>query len=143
MDHIEITDDKSRLDIEITHGFLKRSHWASQRTRETLIKSIENSLCFGVYLKTENDDGVPRQIAFARVVTDSCTFAYLCDVFVDEEFRGRGISKKLMEEIMKHPDLQSYRRFTLATKDAHTLYTRYGFTDVEPGRFMEIKKDGI
>src|SRR5437868_3466284 len=106
-----ISTDKRLLDIDITHGFLKRSSWAANRSRATLVKSIENSICFGAYLDEQ-------QIGFARVVTDGCTFAYLCDVFVDEAHRGKGISKQMMSEIMKHPELQSFRRFTLATKDA-------------------------
>ncbi len=135
-EHLEFSSDKLRLDLNIVHGFLKRSSWAAKRTRETLTKSIENSLCFGAYFGD-------RQVGFARVVTDGCTFAYLCDVFVDEEFRNRGISKALMANLMKHPELQSYRRFTLATKDAHGLYRQFGFQDVEPNRFMEIKNDGV
>jgi GNAT superfamily N-acetyltransferase len=136
LDGLEISDDKTRLDIQVVHGFLKRSSWAAKRTRETLVKSIENSLCFGAYIGD-------RQVGFARVVTDGCTFAYLCDVFVDEEFRGLGISKEIMAVLMKHPALQSYRRFTLATKDAHELYRKFGFQEVEPNRFMEIKNDGV
>jgi GNAT superfamily N-acetyltransferase len=136
LDSLEICCDKTRLDVETIHEFLKRSSWASKRTRETLLRSIENSLCFGAYSSG-------RQIAFARVVTDGCTFAYLCDVFVDEEYRGLGISKALMSQVMKHPDLQGYRRFTLATKDAHGLYRKFGFQNVEPNLFMEIKHDGV
>ncbi len=136
LQELEVSSEKSRLDIDVIHGFLKRSSWASNRTRETLAKSIQNSLCFGAYLKN-------RQVGFSRVVTDGCTFAYLCDVFVDEKFRGLGISKHLMDEIMMHPDLQSYRRFTLATRDAHGLYAKYGFKLVDADRFMEIKNDNI
>lgn len=133
---VEYTSDKSRLDVDTIHGFLKRSSWAAKRTRETVVKSLETSICFGAYVG-------PRQIGFARVVTDGCTFAYLCDVFVDEEFRGRGISKTLMSHVMKHTELQSYRRFTLATSDAHGLYRKFGFQDVQPNRFMEIKNDDV
>lgn len=133
---ILISDDKSRLDIARVHDFLKRSHWAANRTRATLEKSIRNSLCFGAYI-----DG--RQVGFARVVTDGCTFAYLCDVFVDEEFRGLGISRKLMEKIVAHPELQSYRRFLLATVHAHGLYEKFGFRNVDPERFMEIQRDNV
>ena len=135
-DSVLISADKKLIDIERTHGFLKRSSWAASRTRETLLKSIENSICFGAYVGG-------TQVAFARVVTDGCTFAYLCDVFVDEDFRGRGISKRLMAELMRHPELQSFRRFTLATKDAHGLYRKFGFQNVEADRFMEIKRDGV
>jgi N-acetylglutamate synthase-like GNAT family acetyltransferase len=135
-DGLLISDDKSLLDVEITHGFLKRSHWAPERTRETLLKSIQNSLCFGAYLEG-------KQIAFARVVTDGCTFSYLCDVFVDENYRGRGVSKRIMESIMAHPELKSFRRFVLATKDAHGLYKRYGFGEIQEGVFMEIKRNNV
>jgi GNAT superfamily N-acetyltransferase len=133
---VDISDDKSRLDVETIHGFLKRSYWAPTRTLETVIKSIENSLCFGAYDKT-------RQIAFARVVTDKCTFAYLCDVFVDEEYRSRGVSKALMRHILEHSDLQNYPRFLLATRDGHGLYQQFGFKEVEPHRFMGISRDGV
>lgn len=136
LEQVAISADKDLLDIEITHGFLKRSSWAANRTRETLIKSIQNSICFGAYFEN-------KQVAFARVVSDGCTFAYLCDVFVDERYRGKGISKLLMSEIMKHPELQSFRRFTLATKDAHGLYAKYGFQSVDANRFMEIKNDSV
>ena len=131
-----ISDDKSLLNIETVHGFLKRSSWAALRTRTTLVKSIQNSICFGAYIDK-------TQIAFARVVSDGCTFAYLCDVFVDEKFRGKGVSKKLMTAIMNHPELQNFRRFTLATKDAHGLYEQFGFRNVAADLFMEIKKEGV
>jgi N-acetylglutamate synthase-like GNAT family acetyltransferase len=134
--NIEISDNKARLDIETVHGFMKRSFWAAQRTRETLVKSIQNSLCFGAY-----QEG--RQIGFARVVTDQSTFAYLCDVFVDEKFRGLGVSREMMEKIMKHPTLQNLRRFMLATRDAQGLYEKFGFKAVDPNRVMEIKIDGV
>jgi GNAT superfamily N-acetyltransferase len=135
-DSVVILTNREDLDIDLVHGFLKRSSWAANRTRDTLVKSIQNSLCFGAYIgKT--------QIGFARVVTDGCTFSYLCDVFVDEHYRGRGISKKLMEAIMRHPELQSFRRFTLATKDAHGLYKKYGFGNVPDNTFMEIKRDNV
>lgn len=139
---IIISSDKNELDVEKTHGFLKRSTWAAKRTRETLLKSIQNSICFGAYVDGHDGQG-GQQVAFARVVTDGCTFAYLCDVFVDEAYRGRGISKQMMTEIMKHPELQSFRRFTLATKDAHGLYAQFGFQNVDAGRFMQIQHDGV
>ena len=131
-----VSSDPSLLDLALIHSFLKRTNWAAKRTRETLEKSVKNSVCFGAYVGN-------RQIAFARVVTDGCTFGYLCDVFVDEAYRGRGISKRLVEAVMAHPELQSYRRFVLATQNAHGLYAKFGFTEVKPGQFMEIKVDGI
>ena len=132
-----ISSDPTLLQIDAIHNFLKQTHWAANRKRETIVKSIQNSLCFGVY-----HHGI--QIAFARIVTDYCTFAYLCDVFVEEKFRGRGISKWIMEHVMAHPDLKNLRRFLLATKDAHTLYSRYGFQPIneeEKALLMGIRND--
>ena len=117
---------------EIIHGFLVRSYWAEGIPRETVERSIANSLCFGVY------DG-DKQVGLARVITDYATFAYLADVFIIESHRGRGLSKFLMECIMKHPRLQNFRRFMLATLDAHRLYAKFGFKNpANPARFMEI-----
>ena len=116
------------------HAFLRRSYWASGRSREAMEKSIRNSLCFGAYEGAE-------QIAFARVVTDGCTFAYLCDVFVDEAHRSRGVGKELMKAVMAHPELRTFRRFALTTSDAHGLYERYGFREVLPGKWMEIQRE--
>lgn len=138
-DHYLLSTDKSKLQIDTICNFLSRTHWAYNRKHETIIKSIENSLCYGIYYKN-------RQIAFARVVTDYATYAYLCDVFVDEEYRGRGLSKWMMSCIMEHPDLSALRRFILSTKDAHGLYEKFGFTSLsteEQRRFMSIFKDGI
>ena len=127
-----ISTDRNRLQIEAIHRFLsEESYWARERTKEQTITAIKNSLSCGVY-KGEN------QIGFARVVTDYATFAYLGDVYILEEFRGRGLSKWLMEVIINYPDLQGFRRWILATKDAHTLYERYGFTALRfPERWME------
>lgn len=134
-----ITTDKSKLSLDTVCAFLSRSHWAANRKRHTVAKSIENSLCYGVFWED-------RQVAFARIVTDYCTYAYLCDVFVDEEYRGRGLSKWMMECIMSNPDLAELRRFTLATKDAHGLYEQFGFKSLsaeESRRFMSILKDNV
>lgn len=134
-----LTDDKSKLCVDTIHGFLSRSHWAANRTRETVVKSIDHSLCYGIYQDQ-------RQVAFARLVTDNCTYAYLCDVFVDEAYRGRGLSKWMMQCIMGNPDLTQLRRFTLATKDAHGLYEKFGFKPLsseEQRRFMSILNEGI
>lgn len=135
----ELSTDKSLLQVDTIHGFLKRSHWAAGRSREAIVKSIEHSLCYGIYLGG-------RQVAFARVVTDYSTFAYLCDVFVDEEYRGLGLSKWMMEVVKAQEELQNLRRFLLATKDAHTLYARYGFeplSEDEQGRLMGIRRDDV
>ena len=139
MNHIEhrrgeflVTTDPARLDIEFIHSFLSNSYWAEGIPRETVERSIANSLCFGVY---EGD----KQVGFARVITDYATFAYLADVFIAESYRGRGLSKVLMECIVKHPELQGLRRWTLATRDAHELYAKFGFTHLaKPDRFMEL-----
>jgi len=128
-----ISTDPALLDRERMHRFLsERSYWAQGMPREVMDRSIENSVCFGVYV-----DG--RQAAFARVVTDFATFAWLADVFVLEEHRGRALGKKLVAAIMAHPQLQGLRRFMLATLDAHGLYEQFGFAIVvKPERFMEI-----
>lgn len=133
---IAVSDAKDRLDLDAVYAFLRRTNWAAGRTRETFEKSVRNSLCFGAYLGE-------KQIGFARVVTDGSTFAYLCDVFVEESHRGRGVSRRMMDVITAHPELESYRRFVLATQNAHGLYAKYGFRDVPPGSFMEIKRDGV
>jgi GNAT superfamily N-acetyltransferase len=100
-------------------------------------KSVEGSLCFGLF------DG-SRQIGFARVITDRSTFAYLCDVYVLEDYRGQGLGKKLMKAVCAHPDLQGVRRFVLVTRDAHGLYDQFGFTPLkDPSRYMEIARPGI
>ena len=127
-----ISTDRNRLQIDAIYKFLSEdSYWAQNRTKEQTITAIKNSLPFGVY-KGEN------QIGFARVVTDYATFAYLGDVYILEEFRGQGLSKWLMETIVNHPELQGFRRWVLATRDAHTLYEKFGFHElVHPERWME------
>jgi len=127
-----ISTDVARLDIPLIHDYLSsRSYWAQGRSLEVVRRAIENSLNFGVFRQSQ-------QIGFARVVTDYATFAWLADVFVLEEYRGHGLSKWLMEIIMSHPQLQGFRRWVLATRDAHELYRRYGFTDLQdPSRWME------
>lgn len=129
---IQISTDKSLLDIDLIFNFLSGSYWAKGRSVSLTKKSIDNSLCFGVYLKN-------KQIGFARVITDYATFAYLADVFILEEYRGKGFSKKLIATILGFPDLKNIRRWMLATKDAHTLYSAFGFQNLkEPEKFMEI-----
>ena len=131
-DKFEIDDDKARLDVAAIQAFLENdSYWAQSRTREQTETAIENSICFGLYHGE-------RQIGFARVVSDRATFAYIGDVYVTDEFRGRGLSKWLMETIISHRDLQGLRRWVLATRDAHGLYEKYGFHElVHPERWME------
>jgi len=115
-----ISTDKARLNIDQIHDFLSHSsYWAQGRPRSLVQKSIDHSLCFGVYAGAE-------QVGFARVVTDRATFAWLCDVFIVESHRGLGLGKWLLECVSAHPDLQELHLFILATRDAHALYARYG-----------------
>jgi len=131
-DGFTISTEKEKLDIDLIHSFLNRTYWAEGISKETIRRSIEGSLCFGVF---END----KQVGFARMITDKATFAYLADVFIIEEYRGRGLSKWLMQAIMSHHDLQGLRRMILATKDAHGLYKQFGFTPlINVERWMQI-----
>jgi GNAT superfamily N-acetyltransferase len=130
-----VSDDPARLDLGVVHGYLARSYWAAGIPRATVERSIAGSLPFGVYHLGEAGE---RQVGFARVVSDFATFAYLADVFVLEEHRGRGLARWLMEVIVAHPDLQSLRRWSLVTRDAHGLYRPFGFRDLAaPERHME------
>ena len=127
-----ISTDRNRLDIRVIHDFISnQSYWAQGRPLETVQRSLDNSLNFGLH---END----RLIGFARIVTDYATFAWIADVFMLPEHRGQGLSKWLMEVIVSHPDLQGFRRWVLATKDAHSLYAGFGFIALHrPERWME------
>lgn len=126
-----VSTDRSKLDIDVIHGFLSRAYWAEGIPREVVERSIEHSLSFGVY-KGE------QQVGFARVVTDYATFAYIGDVFILEEFRGQGLSKWMMQAVVEHPALQGIRRWMLLTRDAHGLYRKVGFTEPKaPERYME------
>lgn len=128
-----ISNDKNLLDIPLIYNFLDQdSYWARGIPVEVLQKAIANSMCFGVYKHID-------QIGFARVITDNATFAYLCDVFILNNYRGLGLSKWLIQTIVNHPELQGLRRWSLATADAHGLYKQFGFTTItKPERFMEI-----
>ena len=127
-----ISTDRGRLNLDVIHSFLTNCYWAKGISREVVAQSIKHSLCFGIY------DGGGTQVGFARVVSDFSTVAYLGDVFVLESHRGRGLSKWLMERIVQHPALQNLRRWILLTRDAHGLYSQFGFTPVKtPERFME------
>ena len=127
-----INTDRSRLDVPLIHNFLaNESYWAVGRSVEVVKRSIDNSLCFGIYRNNQ-------QVGFARVVTDFATFAWLADVFVVSEHRDQGLAKWLMEVILAHPALQGFRRWVLATKDAHTFYAQFGFIPLHrPERWME------
>jgi len=127
-----ISTDKNRLDIALIHHFLSvQSYWAIGIPLDTVKKSIDNAMCFGVY-------SGDQQVGFARVITDWATIAYLADVFILPEHRGQGLSKWLVETITTHPELQGLRRWMLGTSDAHTLYEKYGFKPVaRPQIWME------
>lgn len=136
-DNFTISTDPARLDMDAICDFLTRAYWANTRPRERTELAIQNSLVFGMYESS-------RQIGLARVVTDYSIFAYLCDVFIDEEYRAHGLGKWLIQTIMEHPDLRDVRRWLLVTSDAHGLYKQYGFTSIEkPERWMQIFKPFI
>lgn len=130
-----ITTDKEKIDIETVHKFLSNSYWASSRSKEVIISSIENSLCFSIFK-------VDKQVGFARVITDYSTFAYLCDVYIEEQFRGNGLGTWMLECILNHPNLLNLRRWLLATKDAQDLYRKFSFNNLKnPEKFMELSND--
>ena len=132
-----VSADPALLDLEVIHGFISQSYWAKDMPRALAERMIRNSLCFGVYHHG-------AQVGFARVISDYTTFAYLADVFILPEHRGRGLSKALMSAILAHPDLQGLRRWMLVTLDAHGLYEQFGFTPVaHPERHMEIHHAGL
>jgi GNAT superfamily N-acetyltransferase len=135
-----ISTNQTWLDLDVIHAFLsEHSYWARGIPRDVVARSIANSLCFGVYtVENKASNPSPRQVGFARVTTDRATFAYLGDVFILSEHRGRGLSKRLMEAVLSHPDLQGLRRWMLATADAHELYRKFGFGLLsQPERFMQ------
>lgn len=130
--------DKQRLNVPYIHRFLsQQSYWAANIPQEIVQRSIDNSLCFGIY-----HEG--RQVGFARLVTDHATFGYLGDVFVDEAYRGRGLSKQLMKYIFEAEALQGFRRIVLVTSDAQGLYSQYGFQPLDhPERYMEVRRTNV
>ena len=137
-DGFTVSDDPSRLDIDAIHDHLSHhSYWAEGIPREVVARAVANSLCFGLY------DG-ERQIGLAQMITDRATFAYLCNVYVLPDYRGKGLGKWLMRSVMDHPDLAGLRRMHLVTRDAHELYRPLGFTELsQPGRHMEIVRPDI
>ncbi len=147
-----ITTDRTRLDLDLIHTFLTNCYWAKGIPREVVARSIEHSLCFGIYdgagekfplLPKSGRSGAP-QVGFARVITDFATIAYLGDVFVLESHRGRGLGKWMMECIMQHPALQGLRRWILLTRDAHGLYQQFGFTALKAAdRYMELHRPDV
>jgi GNAT superfamily N-acetyltransferase len=139
VDGYEISIDRARLDLRAIHAYLVRSYWSPGVPLEIVERAVSNSLCFGVY---EAASGV--QVGFTRVVTDYATFAYLCDVYVLELHRGRGLSKWMMREVMAHPALAGARRAMLATRDAHGLYEQSGFVVAgKAGNLMEVVRPDI
>jgi GNAT superfamily N-acetyltransferase len=136
-DGIRISSDSNVMDVDAIHAYLTRSYWAEGISRALVAKAVDSSLCFGLF---EGE----RQIGFARVITDRATFAYLSDVYVLEDYRCRGLGKWLMEAVVAHPELQGLRRFLLATRDAHGLYSKLAFTPLtHPQYFMEINHPGL
>jgi GNAT superfamily N-acetyltransferase len=137
MPKYEISTDRDKLNVTLIHHFLSSSYWAQDIPRAVVEKSIEHSLCFGAYCEGS-------QIGFARVVTDFAAIAYLADVFVVPEHRGRGVAKMLVRAVLEHPELQGLRRFILATKDAHGLYAQFGFQPLSnPENFMTVHKPDV
>ena len=125
-----ISADKTRLDLDVIHSYLVGCYWAKGIPREIVARAIEHSLCFGVYLGSE-------QVGFARVITDYATFMYVADVFILEAHRGKGLSVAMMDMIVNHPELQGIRTWTLLTKDAQGLYQKFDFQNhIDPKRFM-------
>lgn len=134
---LTISDDKSMMQVDVIHGYITRSYWAKGISKALVEKSLQNSLCFGAFINNQ-------QVAFARVITDKTTFAYLADVFVLESYRGRGISKALMAYIVADDELGDVRRFMLCTADAHDLYRQFGFEIVQsPENLMAIHRPDI
>jgi GNAT superfamily N-acetyltransferase len=133
-----ISTSREHLNLDVVHGFLTNCYWAKGISREIVARSIEHSLCFGIY------ENAGAQVGFARVVTDFATVAYLGDVFVLESHRGRGLSKWLLNCIVRYPALENLRRWILLTRDAHGLYSQFGFTPVmAPERYMELHRPNV
>jgi len=135
-DGFEADDSIERIDVDVVHGFLSSSYWAAGIPRDTVVRSIEGSLNLGVY------DADGAMVAFARMVTDRATFAWLADVFVVPQSRGHGLGKFVVSTLLEHPELKGLRRLMLATADAHELYRSYGFSEFEdPSQLMVIRRD--
>jgi len=133
----EISTDTARLDAVAIHAYLSRSYWAAGIPLETVRRSLEGSLCFGLF-------HLGKQVGLARMITDRATFAYLCDVYVLEEHQGQGLGQALMAAVHTHPDLQGLRRQMLVTRDAHPLYRRFGWQSLAHGeRYMEIVRSDV
>ncbi|HEY9046651.1 MAG TPA: GNAT family N-acetyltransferase [Ohtaekwangia sp.] len=132
------SSDRSRIDVPYVHRVIStQTYWAKGVPLDVMQRSIENSCCFGVYTGEQ-------QVGFARLITDYATFAYLADVFIDEAYRGKGLSKKLMDFIFGIEEFKIFRRMVLVTRDAHTLYERYGFKPLKsPQNYMELHRPDV
>jgi N-acetylglutamate synthase-like GNAT family acetyltransferase len=138
-----ISTDKSKIDIDYVHQFLSQSYWSPGVPIRVVKKAMKGSLCFGIYDSDKQTFPAGRQVGYARLITDKATFAYLADVFIDEDYRGKGLGKWFVETILAHPGLQGLRRILLATKDAHKLYEQCGFTSINnPERYMVYNPTG-
>lgn len=138
-DGYTLSSDPARLDLEAIHAFLSTCYWSEGIPRETVARAVAGSLCFGLYA-SEGD----AQVGFARFVTDRATFAYLCDVYVLEAHRGRGLGAWLVEHALSHPDLAGLRRLVLVTRDAHELYRPHGFRALaRPEGYMELHRADV
>lgn len=116
----EISTDPARLDLDVIHGFLVEAYWSKGVARATVARAVANSVCFGAYLNGQ-------QVGFARIITDSATFAHLCDVFVLDAHRGKGIARRMVETALADPRLKNCRRWQLNTEDMHEFYRSFGF----------------
>jgi GNAT superfamily N-acetyltransferase len=132
MDDYDISLDPGRVQLDVVHAALAASYWSPGIRREVLAKAIDHSVVIGAFVR-----GTGQQVGFARVVTDCATFAWLCDVYVDPAHGGRGLAKRMVETLIVHPELQTLRRWCLATRDAHGLYERFGFAPIPAERWME------
>jgi GNAT superfamily N-acetyltransferase len=132
-----VSTDPQRLELAVVHRFLSNSYWSQGLPLDVLKRAIAGSLCFGLYQGN-------TQVGFARVITDKATFAYLCDVFVLDSHRGKGLGRWLMEAVSSHPELQGLRRFVLVTRDAHGLYEKFGFRPLaRPAGYMELHRPDV
>jgi len=130
-----VSRDSSKMDVDFIHDYLSnQSYWAKGRSKQLVVKSMENSICFGVF------DVTNKQVGFARLVTDYVVFAWLMDVFVIDDFKGKGLGKMLIQHIMEFPELQNVNGIGLRTKDAHSLYEHYGFKNIDDPETWMLKR---
>lgn len=132
----DVTMDPARMDVDAVWGLLRKTYWSPNIRRDVVERGMANSIVVGGFERATG-----KQVSFARVVTDRATFAWLCDVIVDEDHRGNDLSTRMLDLLFAHPDLQTLRRWCLGTRDAHGIYRRYGFVPVAPEQWMERKLD--